>query len=201
MTPLKTKTPLVEEEGHKLILLLVKILLKVVSCFICLFYFVSYTYRWFIKKQSKLVCPHNMSLMMRQPAFGIFKQVRPKQACSMLICNLQFSRHHSCFRQDFQILLAVHIGQVQFSNGACQCEQIQYSKTKHIDLKRTISDASLVSKALLTPTPRPAGDLFATDFFATDWRSMRLVQPLYVHIRIEIIIADKSAIGLQLVCD
>ena len=31
---------------------------------------------------------------------------------------------------------------------------------------------------------------FATDFFATDWRSMRLVQPLYAHIRIEIIVAD-----------
>ena len=47
-----------------------------------------------------------------------------------------------------------------------------------------------ITKALLTPTPRPVGDLFATDFFATDWRSMRLVQPLDVHIRIEIIIAD-----------
>ena len=40
-------------------------------------------------------------------------------------------------------------------------------------------------KALLTLTPRPVRDLFATDFFATDWRSMRLVQPLYAHIRIE----------------
>ena len=31
------------------------------------------------------------------------------------------------------------------------------------------------SKALLTPTLQPVRDLFATDFFATDWRSMRLV--------------------------
>ena len=42
-----------------------------------------------------------------------------------------------------------------------------------------------VLKALLTLTPRPVRNLFATDFFATDWRSMRLVQPLYSHIRIE----------------
>ena len=41
------------------------------------------------------------------------------------------------------------------------------------------------TKALLTPTLQPVRDLFATDFFATDWRSMRLVQPLYAHIRIE----------------
>ena len=34
-------------------------------------------------------------------------------------------------------------------------------------------------QALLTMTQRPVCDLFATDFFATDWRSMRLVQPLY----------------------
>ena len=44
-------------------------------------------------------------------------------------------------------------------------------------------------KALLTPTPQPVRNL-ATDFFETDWRSMRLVQPLYAHIRIEIIVAD-----------
>ena len=43
MTPLKIKTPLVEEEGHKLILLPVKILLKVVSYSVYLIYFVSNT--------------------------------------------------------------------------------------------------------------------------------------------------------------
>ena len=40
-------------------------------------------------------------------------------------------------------------------------------------------------KALLTLTPRRVRDMFATDFFATDWRSKKLVQPLYAHIRIE----------------
>ena len=58
-----------------------------------------------------------------------------------------------------------------------------------------------VDKALLTPTPQPVRNLFATDFFATDWRSMRLVQPLYAHIRIEIIVADRFATGLQLIGD
>ena len=43
----------------------------------------------------------------------------------------------------------------------------------------------IFAKALLTPTRRPVRDLFATDFFATDWRSMRLVQPLHAHIKIE----------------
>ena len=40
-------------------------------------------------------------------------------------------------------------------------------------------------KALLTLTLQPVRDLFKTDFFAADWRSMRLVQPLYAHIRME----------------
>ena len=60
-------------------------------------------------------------------------------------------------------------------------------------------------KALLTPTLQPVRDLFATDFFATDWRSMRLVQPLYAHIRIEDynrqLVGDRFATGLRLIGD
>ena len=63
----------------------------------------------------------------------------------------------------------------------------------------------LVSKALLTPTLQPVRDLFATDFFATDWRSLRLVQPLYAHIRIEDynrrLVGDRFATGLRLIGD
>ena len=61
------------------------------------------------------------------------------------------------------------------------------------------------TKALLTLTPRPVRDLFATDFFATDWRSMRFVQPLYAHIRIEDynrrLVGDRFATGLRLIGD
>ena len=61
------------------------------------------------------------------------------------------------------------------------------------------------NKALLTPTLQPVRDLFATDFFATDWRSMRLVQPLYAHIRIEDydrrLVGDRFATGLRLIGD
>ena len=53
-----------------------------------------------------------------------------------------------------------------------------------------------------TPTLQPFRDLFATDFFATDWRSMRLVHPLYAHIRIEDynrrLVGDRFATGLRL---
>ena len=63
----------------------------------------------------------------------------------------------------------------------------------------------LSAKALLTPTLQPVRDLFATDFFATDWRSMRLVQPLYAHIRIEDynrrLVGDRFASGLRLIGD
>ena len=61
------------------------------------------------------------------------------------------------------------------------------------------------AKALLTPTLQPVRDLFATDFFATDWRSMRLVQPLYAHIRIEDfnrrLVGNRFATGLRLISD
>ena len=60
-------------------------------------------------------------------------------------------------------------------------------------------------KALLTPTLQPVSYLFATDFFATDWRSMRLVQPLNAHIRIEDynrrLVGDRFATGLRLIGD
>ena len=60
-------------------------------------------------------------------------------------------------------------------------------------------------KALLTPTLQPVRDLFATDFFATDWRSMRLAQPLYAHIRIEDfnrrLVGNRFATGLRLIGD
>ena len=60
-------------------------------------------------------------------------------------------------------------------------------------------------KALLTLTPRRVRDLFATDFFATDWRSMRLVQPLYAHIRIEDynrrLVSARFATGPRLIGD
>ena len=62
-----------------------------------------------------------------------------------------------------------------------------------------------VFKALLTPTLQPVRELFATDFFATDWRSMRLVQPLYAHIMIEDynrrLVGDRFATGLRLIGD
>ena len=58
-----------------------------------------------------------------------------------------------------------------------------------------------MAKALLTLTPRPVRDLFAIDFFATDWRSMRL----YAHIRIEDynrrLVGDRFATGLRLIGD
>ena len=61
------------------------------------------------------------------------------------------------------------------------------------------------SIALLTPTLQPVRDLFATDFFATDWRSMRPVQPLYAHIRIEDfsrrLVGNRFATGLRLIGD
>ena len=61
------------------------------------------------------------------------------------------------------------------------------------------------TKAMLTPTLQPVRDLFATDFFATDWRSMRLVQPLYAVIRIEDynrrLVGDRFATGLRLIGD
>ena len=61
------------------------------------------------------------------------------------------------------------------------------------------------AKALLTLTRRPVRDLFPTDFFATDWRSMKLVQPLYAHIRIEDynrrLVGDRFATGLRLIGD
>ena len=67
------------------------------------------------------------------------------------------------------------------------------------------SDPRFPPKALLTPTLQPVRDLFATDFFATDWRSMRLVQPLYAHIRIEDynrrLVGDRFATGLRLIGD
>ena len=70
---------------------------------------------------------------------------------------------------------------------------------------RTTNQMFLPLKALLTPTPRPVGDLFATDFFATDWRSMRLVQPLYAHIRIKDynrrLVGNRFATGLRLIGD
>ena len=60
-------------------------------------------------------------------------------------------------------------------------------------------------KALLTPTLQPVRDLFATDFFATDCRSMRLAQPLYAHIRIEDfncrLVGNRFATGLRLIGD
>ena len=66
-------------------------------------------------------------------------------------------------------------------------------------------ERTAVVKALLTPTLQPVRDLFATDFFATDWRSMRLVQPLYAHIRIEDynrrLVGDRFATGLRLIGD
>ena len=62
-----------------------------------------------------------------------------------------------------------------------------------------------LGKALLTLTPRPVRNLFMTDFFATDWRSMRLVQPFYGHIRIEDykhrLVGDRFATGLRLIDD
>ena len=62
-----------------------------------------------------------------------------------------------------------------------------------------------IAKALLTPTLQPVRDLFATDFFATDWRSMRLAQPLYTHFRIEDfkhrLVGKRFATGLQLIGD
>ena len=61
----------------------------------------------------------------------------------------------------------------------------------------------LSALALLTLTPQPVRDLFATDFFATDRRSMRLVQSLYAHVRIEDynrrLVGDRFAIGLRLI--
>ena len=66
-------------------------------------------------------------------------------------------------------------------------------------------DMVYTGKALLTPTLQPVRDLFATDFFATDWRSMRLVQQLYAHIRIEDynrrLVGDRFATGLRLIGD
>ena len=74
-------------------------------------------------------------------------------------------------------------------------------KQPEIDFKST----KVISKALLTPTLQPVRDLFATDFFATNWRSMRLVQPLYAHIRIEDynrrLVGDRFATGLRLIGD
>ena len=63
----------------------------------------------------------------------------------------------------------------------------------------------ILPKALLTPTLQPVRDLFATDFFATDWRSVRLAQPLYAHIRIEDfnrrLVGNRLATGLRLIGD
>ena len=71
--------------------------------------------------------------------------------------------------------------------------------------KSSIQNIITIAKALLTLTPQPVRDLFATDFFATDWRSMRLVQSLYAHIRIEDynrrLIGDRFATGLGLISD
>ena len=68
-----------------------------------------------------------------------------------------------------------------------------------------INSGYRIRKALLTPTLQPVRDLFTTDFFATDWRSMRLVQPLYAHIRIEDynrrLVGDRLATGLRLIGD
>ena len=62
-----------------------------------------------------------------------------------------------------------------------------------------------IDKALLTPTLQPVRDLFATDFFATVLRSMRLVQPLYAHIRMKDynrrLVGDRFATGLRLIGD
>ena len=69
------------------------------------------------------------------------------------------------------------------SQSCCKVREKVFLKSP--TSRRLKSVASCLLKALLTLTPRPVRNLFATDFFATDWRSMRLVQSLYAHIRLE----------------
>ena len=73
------------------------------------------------------------------------------------------------------------------------------------DFSNQFRKRDYVTKALLTLTQQPVRDLFATDFFATDWRSMRLVQSLYAHIRIEDynrrLVGDRFSTGLRLIGD
>ena len=80
-----------------------------------------------------------------------------------------------------------------------------YSKRNYDEVKSKTSKEIKTAKALLTPTLQPVRDLFATDFFATDWRSMRLAQPLYAHIRIEDfnrrLVGNRFATGLRSISD
>ena len=81
----------------------------------------------------------------------------------------------------------------------------QFVSNKTENLTLILSNTFQFAIALLTPTLQPVRDLFATDFFATDWRSMRLGQPLYAHIRIEDynrrLVGDRFATGLRLIGD
>ena len=46
--------------------------------------------------------------------FDLLHDVEAMFHCYKLLtaCNLQFHGHHSCFRKDFQMLLAVNIGPI-----------------------------------------------------------------------------------------
>ena len=84
--------------------------------------------------------------------------------------------------------------------------ELQEGKRSQGGQKKRYKDTLKASlKPCLHLTPQPVRDLFATDFFATDWRSMKLVQSLYAHIRIEDynrrLVGDRFATGLRLIGD
>ena len=76
-----------------------------------------------------------------------------------------------------------------------------------ISLKRSATSRRLVGDQSATGSLKPClhrlCNLFATDFFATDWRSMRLAKPLFAHIRIEDfnrrLVGNRFATGLRLI--
>ena len=121
---------------------------------------------------------------------------------------VQFSRNFAVGRDPRKIKSTKYIPSLSKVKAIIHKRtKIRFCSSHFLDINQTTTQVLcyVVGKALLTPTPRPVRDLLATDFFATDRRSMRLVQPLYALIRIEDynrqLGGDRFATGLRLTGD
>ena len=163
------------------------------------------------KMYYSICCRSNMSLGVRKPDFCICENKDEDQ-----LCGSRTADQRLCFRyidSAIPLLSKPSISSLQPSSVAVQpglCRTWSEIPKTGFLTPRLLSSTWCTEiyqyiKALLTPTLQPVRDLFATDFFATDWRSMRLDQPLYAHIRIEDynrrLVGDRFATGLRLIGD
>ena len=129
-------------------------------------------------------------------------------ACPYTSCTRKFLT-----KEKFQDHVNGHTGVKPFSCTVCSKDfHSRYYKSKHEKVctgeTSTMCETcgkSFCDSSSLKPCLHRLCNLFATDFFATDWRSMRLVQPFYAHIRIEDynrrLVGDRFATGLRLTGD